>query len=102
MELIAGNRPDHLNQRQPSLPPNDGGGSTRGVAVTTIVTHLSADATSTAFTMVTVATAFYTITLAVIALTAVYARTTERRHAAHKTLAILVRHCKSSRVRRHR
>ena len=63
----------------------------------TILTHLTADATSAAVTTLALAAALYTITLAVIAFTAVYGRTAERRHAAHQTLAVLIRYSKLNR-----
>jgi hypothetical protein len=69
-----------------------------GVAVITVLTHLTAGAASTAVTTLTLAAALYSITLAVIAFTAVYGRTAERRHAAHQTLAVLIRHSKSTAV----
>jgi hypothetical protein len=62
--------------------------------VITVLTHLTAGAASIAVTTLALAAALYRITLAVIAFTAVYGRTAERRHAAHQTLTALIRHSK--------
>jgi hypothetical protein len=59
--------------------------------LTTTLPHLLTDAISTSATMVASATAVYTVTLTTIALTAVFARTPERRQAARETLATLIR-----------
>jgi hypothetical protein len=69
--------------------------------VITVLTHLSTDVASTAVMTLALAAVLYTITLAVIAFTAVYGRTAERRHAASKTLTVLIRHSKLNRFLRY-
>ena len=59
--------------------------------MTATLPHLIASVISTGGALVSATAALYTVTLTIIALTAVFARTPDRRHAAQKTLATLIR-----------
>lgn len=69
--------------------------------MTTTVLSLLANVASIDALVVSFAVAINVIGLTVITLTAVYGRSSERRNAAHRTLAILSRHRTVQRSRRH-